>query len=148
MYRGSRLAASFLLVLTGGPAIALAAFVLPGLVGGAGWVLVPLAAVAAAAHLVALVGIARNRGWGRGLALGLAEIGGGLAIVGLVVAATGAPVLGAVRPETIGFLAWTVGLYALLGIAAGRVPDLAVLSGVARLRVERGPGFAHQAILA
>ena len=148
MYRGSRLAASFLLVLTGGPAVALALGVLPATVSGAGWVLVPLAIVAAVAHLVALVGVARGRDWGRSLAIGLAELGGGLAIVGLVVVATGAPVLGAVRPETTGFLAWSLAMYLLLGAAAGRMPELAALSGLARLRVERGPGFAHQAILA
>ena len=83
MYRGSRLAASFLLFLTGSAATAIALGVAPAAVGGA-WPLALLVIVFGIAHFVALFGIARGREWGRQLAITIAEIGGGVSFAGLV----------------------------------------------------------------
>jgi hypothetical protein len=120
MYRGSRLAATFLLFLTGAPATAIALGVLPGAIGSSGaWVVVPLALAFAIAHFVALVGVARGRAWGRTLAVTLAEAGGGL-----VIAAAFAALLGASdgsRGTLVGLALWTTAMYALVGISAGRI---------------------------
>ena len=143
MYRGSRLAACFLLVLTGLAATAVALFVVPaGLADGAGRWLAPLAIVFAILHGVALVGIARGRDWGRNLAVFVAELGGGLAILGAVALLTGARPFGADSATGAGFLAWTAGVYAILGIAAGRVPVVARLTAIERRRIVFGPSFA------
>ena len=72
MYRGSRLAASFLLFLTGSAATAIAFGVAPAAVGGA-WPLALLVIVFGIAHFVALFGIARGREWGRRLAITIAR---------------------------------------------------------------------------
>src|SRR4051794_13946409 len=91
MYRGSRLAASFLLVLTGLGATAVALIVVPPAVSrGVAWWLVPAAVAGAVLHFVALAGIARRRDWGRNLAVFVAEIGGGLAFVGAIAIVVGA----------------------------------------------------------
>lgn len=148
MYRGSRLAASLLLVLTGAAALAGALLVLPTSAATGGPVLIPAAIAFGLAHLVALVGVARARDWGRELAILIAEFGGGLAIVGVVAAAIGATPAGASQAESVGFLAWTTAMYVLLGIAAGRVPALAGLTEIARERVLRGPGFGYEAVAA
>jgi hypothetical protein len=120
MYRGSRLAATFLLLLTGAPAVAASLAVLPGVVGSGGpWILVPLALAFGIAHFVALAGVARGRAWGRTLAVSLAEAGGGLSI-----AAAFAVLLGAgdgARATLFGLAVWTTAMYALLGISAGRI---------------------------
>jgi hypothetical protein len=124
MYRGSRLAASFLLLLTGAPAAALAFGVLPGATGaGAAWVLVPLAVAFAVAHFVALVGVARGRSWGRTLAVSLAEAGGGLSFAAALAVLLGAGLFGAAadRATVFGLAAWMTAMYALLGISAGRI---------------------------
>jgi hypothetical protein len=143
MYRGSRLAASFLLVLTGFAASASALFVAPiALGGGSGRWLIPVAILFAVGHWAALVGVARGRDWGRNLAVFVAELGGGLAILGAVALATGARPFGADVTAGPGLLAWGAGVYALLGIAAGRVPVLAGLSPLERRRVVFGPSFA------
>jgi hypothetical protein len=143
MYRGSRLAASFLLVLTGFAAAAIALFVVPPAVAGTGgrW-LIPVAIVFALGHLVALVGVARGRDWGRNLAVFVAELGGGLAILGAVALLTGAQPFGEESSAGPGLVAWGAGVYALLGIAAGRVPVLARLTPIERRRVVLGPSFA------
>jgi hypothetical protein len=39
-------------------------------------------------------------------------------------------------------VAWTAAVYALLGIAAGRIPVLALLSPLERRRAVVGPSFA------
>ena len=118
MYRGSRLAAGFLLFLTGTAVAVLSVGVLPGVIGPHGpWVVAALAIALATAHFVALVGVARGRAWGRDLAVSLAEAGGGLAVAALIAIALGADPL---RAGT-GFAAWMLSLYALLGFAAGRV---------------------------
>ena len=67
MYRGSRLAASFLLFLTGSAATAIGLGVVAALVGPNGWPLAALAIAFGIAHFVALFGIARAREWGRTL---------------------------------------------------------------------------------
>ena len=146
MYRGSRLAACFLLVPTGLGATAVALFVLPPAVvdGGGRW-LVPLAIVFAILHGAALVGLARGRDWGRNLAVFVAELGGGLTILGAVALVTGARPFGADSATGAGFLAWGAGVYAVLGIAAGRVPVIARLSPLERRRVMFGPSFAGMA---
>lgn len=143
MYRGSRLAASFLLVLTGFAASAIALFVLPPALGGtpARW-LVPVAVVVAVLHFAALVGLARGRDWGRNLAVFVAEIGGGVAILGIVALAVGAKPFGADSATGLGVVAWAAGVYALLGIAAGRVPVVGRLTPIERRRVVFGPSFA------
>jgi hypothetical protein len=143
MYRGSRLAASFLLVLTGLAVSAIALFVLPqtAAASGATW-LVVVGVVAAILHFAALVGIARGRDWGRNLAVFVAEIGGGVAILGAVALLTGAKPFGASSSTGIGLILWTAAVYALLGIAAGRVPVLSRLTPIERRRVVFGPSFA------
>jgi hypothetical protein len=143
MYRGSRLAASFLLVLTGFAVLAIALFTLPAAVGrGAAWWIVPLGITAGIAHFVALVGIYRGRDWGRSLAVFIAELGGGIAILGAVVLLTGAQPFGTDARTGAGLLLWGLGIYALLGVAAGRIPVVARLTPIERRRVVYGPSFA------
>ena len=127
MYRGSRLAASFLLVLTGSAATAIGFGVAPAAVGGA-WPLALLAIVFGIAHFVALFGLARGREWGRQLAVTIAEIGGGISFAGLFAIALGAnPFAGSALPgeqalaNGTGLVAWSLAMYVLLGISAGRV---------------------------
>src|SRR3954471_9584329 len=105
MYRGSRLAASFLLVLTGLAATATGLFVVPQADGG-GPLLTTLAIGFAVLHLAALVGIVWGRDWGRTSAVLVAEIGGGLAILAAVALATGARPFGSSSGTGIGFVAW------------------------------------------
>jgi hypothetical protein len=146
MYRGSRLAASFLLVLTGFAATAAAIFVVPPAVGETGArILIPVAIAFAILHLAALVGVYRARDWGRNLAVFLAEIGGGLAILAVVAMAIGVKPLGSDLAAAVGFVGWWAAMYALLGIAAGRVPVLARLTGIERQRAVLGPSFAGMA---
>lgn len=149
MYRGSRLAASFLLVLTGLAASAIALLVVPVAVGGGGgrW-LIPTAGVFAILHFAALVGIGRGRDWGRNIAVFVAEMGGGLAIVGAVALATGGHPFGSSSGQGLGFVAFAAGVYALLGTAAGRVPVVARLTPIERRRVILGPSFSGIAQLA
>ena len=145
MYRGSRLAASFLLILTGLGAGALALFVVPPAFGdgdGAGRWLIPAAIVFAVGHFAALVGVYRGRDWGRNLTVFIAEFGGGLAILGAIALLTGARPFGSEASAGPGPVAWTAGVYALLGIAAGRVPVVARLSPIERRRAVFGPNFA------
>jgi hypothetical protein len=142
MYRGSRLAASFLLVLTGLATSALALLVVPPAVGAGGRWLIPAAVAFAVLHLVALVGIARARDWGRNIAVFVAEMGGGLAIVGAIALATGAHPFGSSSATGLGFVAWAGAVYAVLGIAAGRVPVVARLTPIERRRVVFGPSFS------
>jgi alpha-beta hydrolase superfamily lysophospholipase len=142
MYRGSRLAASFLLLLTGLAAGAVALFVVPpSFDAGSGRWLVPAAILFAIAHFAALVGIARGRDWGRNLAVFVAELGGGLAILAGIALLTGAQPFAAAPSAGPSLVAWTAALYAVLGIAAGRVPVLARLTPLERRRV-LGPSFA------
>ena len=142
MYRGSRHAASFLLFLTGLAALATALFVVPRVVSaGAGWILVPVALAFAIAHFVALAGVARRRDWGRNLAVFVAEMGGGLAILGGVTLLVGQGPFGRESAAGPGLVAWAAAVYALLGIAAARVPILAQLSTLERRRVVLGPSF-------
>jgi hypothetical protein len=146
MYRGSRLAACFLLMLAGLAATAVALFVLPPAVAdSAGRWLVPFAIVFAIVHGAALVGLARMRDWGRNLAVFVAEIGGGLAILGAIALLTGARLFGADTATGAGFLAWGAAVYAVLGIAAGRVPVVARLTPIERRRILFGPSFAGMA---
>ena len=85
MFRGSRLAASFLLVLTGLAATAAALFVVPAAVArGVAWPVLPVAITAAILHFAALSGLARGRDWGRNLAVFIADTSG-LASQGLSV---------------------------------------------------------------
>jgi len=142
MYRGSRLAASFLLVLTGLAVSAIALFVLPQTAAASGATWLVVVGVAAILHFAALVGIARGRDWGRNLAVFVAEIGGGVAILGAVALLTGAKPFGASSSTGIGLILWTAAVYALLGIAAGRVPVLSRLTPIERRRVVFGPSFA------
>ena len=142
MYRGSRLAASFLLILTGFAAGAVALFVVPpAATGPAGW-LIPVGLAFAIGHWAALVGIYRARDWGRNLAVFVAELGGGLAILGAVALVTGAHPFGAGSAAGPGLVAWGAALYTLLGIVAGRVPVVARLSPIERRRAVFGPSFA------
>jgi hypothetical protein len=127
MYRGSRLAASFLLFLTGTAATAIGFGVAPSAVGSA-WPLAWLAVAFGIAHFVTLVGIARARGWGRALAVTIAEVGGGISFAALVAIALGAnPFAGGSLPPQqavangTGLVAWSLAMYLLLGISAGRV---------------------------
>jgi hypothetical protein len=127
MYRGSRLAASFLLFLTGSAVTAIGFGVAPTAVGGA-WVLAALVVVFGIAHFVALVGMARAREWGRTLAVTIAEIGGGISFAALIAIAMGAnPFATSSLPPAqaqangTGLVAWTLAMYLLLGISAGRV---------------------------
>jgi hypothetical protein len=133
MYRGSRLAASFLLMLTGFAALALGAFVVPAATPSAGaWFLAPLVVVFAMAHFVALVGLVRGREWARDVAMSIAEAGGGLAIAAGIAIVLGANPFGAPgavsaaaeRAQEVGLAAWLVALYALLGISAGRARNI------------------------
>jgi hypothetical protein len=143
MYRGSRLAASFLLVLTGFAASATALLVIPPAVGdGPGHWAVPVAILFAIGHWAAVVGLARRSDWGRNLAVFVAELGGGLAILGGVALLVGARPFGATAAAGPGLVAWSAAVYTLLGIAAGRVPVLARLSPLERRRVVYGPSFA------
>jgi hypothetical protein len=125
MYRGSRLAATFLLLLTGAPMAAIALGVLPGAIGSGGaWVVVPLAVAFAVVHFVALAGVARGRAWGRTLAVSIAEAGGGLSIAAVFAVVLGAGLFGAAdgaRASVAGLAAWMAAMYALLGISAGRI---------------------------
>lgn len=143
MFRGSRLAASFLLVLTGLGVTALALFVVPPAVGrGLAWWLVPATIAAALLHFVALSGLFRGRDWGRNLAVLIAELGGGIALVGVVAVVTGARPFGGDSATGLGLVAWTAAMYAVLGISAGRIPVLARLSPIERRRAVLGPSFA------
>jgi hypothetical protein len=130
MYRGSRLAASFLLFLTGFAVLAVGVIVAPVAVGGGGaWILVPLVVAFGVAHFVALAGLARGRSWGRDLAVSIAEIGGGVAIATAVALGLGADVFAATsslpaavaQAQGAGLVAWFLALYVLLGLSAGRV---------------------------
>jgi hypothetical protein len=127
MYRGSRLTASFLLFLTGSAATAIGLGVVPGLVGGA-WALAAVAVTFGVVHFVALFGIARGREWGRTLAVTIAEIGGGVSFAALFAIALGAnPFAGSALPAQqaiangTGLVAWSLAMYLLLGISAGRI---------------------------
>jgi hypothetical protein len=128
MYRGSRLAASFLLFLTGSATTAIGFAVVPTLVGPGSWPLAALAIAFGITHFVALVGIARGRAWGRALAVFIAEAGGGISFAALVAMALGAnPFAGSSLPAQqahangVGLVAWTLAMYLLLGISAGRI---------------------------
>ena len=128
MYRGSRLAASFLLLLTGSAATVIGFAVVPTLVGPGTWPISALAVAFGIVHFAALVGIARGRDWGRSIALFVAEAGGGIAFAALVAMALGAnPFAGSALPAQqayangIGLVAWTLAMYLLLGISAGRI---------------------------
>ena len=143
MYRGSRLAASFLLLTTGFAALAIALFVAPSIAGdGSGRLLIPVGLAFAIAHFVALAGISTRRDWGRNLGVFVAEIGGGIAILAGVALVVGAHPFGPNTTAGPGLVAWTAAVYALLGIAAGRVPVIARLSPIERRRVILGPSFA------
>ena len=125
MYRGSRLAASFLLFLTGSAVTAIGFGVGPS-AGGLAPILVTLIAVFGIAHFVALYGLARGREWGRQLAVTIAEIGGGLSFAGIVAIALGAhpfssAAVAAAQANSIGLAAWSLAMYLLLGITAGRI---------------------------
>jgi hypothetical protein len=146
MYRGSRLAASFLLVLTGLAASAVAIFVVPSAFGDSGArLLIPVAIAFAILHFAALVGVFRARDWGRNLAVFVAEMGGGAAILAVVAMAIGARPFGSDLAAALGFVGWSAAVYALLGVAAGRVPVLSRLSGIERQRAVLGPSFAGMA---
>jgi hypothetical protein len=128
MYRGSRLAASFLLLLTGSAVLAVGLGVLPGQLGAGPWILVPVVVAAGVLHFVALVGMIRGRGWARDLSVSLAETGGGIGIAALVAMLLGAnpfagsPLPGdAARADGLGLVVWMIGLYGLLGLSAGRI---------------------------
>jgi hypothetical protein len=127
MYRGSRLAASFLLVLTGSAATAIGVGAMPAMVGPNAWPLVFLAIAFGIAHFVALFGIARAREWGRTLAVTIAEIGGGISFATLFAIALGAnpfaasPLGDEALANGTGLVAWSLGMYLLLGVTAGRV---------------------------
>jgi hypothetical protein len=127
MYRGSRLAASFLLFLTGSAVTAVGFGVAPT-AGGVAPILVALIATFGVAHFVALFGIVRAREWGRTLAVTIAEIGGGISFAGLVAIALGAhpfatSTMSAAQAQAngTGLVAWTLAMYLLLGISAGRI---------------------------
>jgi len=143
MYRGSRLAASFLLVPTGLAASAIALFVVPHTVGDGPtrWAM-PVAIAFAIGHWAALAGIVRGRDWGRNLAVLVGELGGGLAILAGVALLVGAGSFGTKIADGPGLAAWMLGVYTLLAIAAGRVPVLAHLSPLERRREIYGPSFA------
>ena len=130
MYRGSRFAASFLLLLTGSAVTAIAFGVLPRAIEpGGSWIVVPIVAAFGIAHFAALAGIAGAWAWGRELAVTIAQAGGGVAIAALVALLLGADPFSAtstvpvadLRPTVAGLLTWTVVMYALLGYAAGRI---------------------------
>ena len=143
MYRGSRLAASFLLVLTGLAASAVALLVIPPALGdGNGRWAIPVAILFAVGHWAALVGVARGRDWGRNLAVFVAELACGIAILGGVGLLVGARPLGPDVATSAGLVAWSAAIYALLGITAGRVPVVGRLGPLERRRVVYGPSFA------
>jgi len=143
MYRGSRLATSFLLFVTGFAALAIALLVVPAAIGpGGAWILVPIALAYAIAHFVALGGVAGGRDWGRNLAVFVAEIGGGIAILAGITLLVGANPFSHDPAAGPGLVLWTAAVYALLGIAAGRVPVVARLSPLERRRAVFGPSFA------
>lgn len=123
MYRGSRLASSFLLLLTGSAVTALSLGVIPRAIGpGGAWILVPIVVAFGVAHFVALAGVARGRNWARQLAVSLAEVGGGIAIASLFALVLGAdPFAATARADGLGFAAWMIGMYALLGVSAGQI---------------------------
>ncbi len=123
MYRGTRLAATFLLFLTGSAVAALSLGVVPDAIGSSGaWVVIPVAIAYAVAHFAALVGIARGRSWGRSLGMSIAESGGGLAFASIAALLLGADAFSAADVRTaLGFGAWMLGMYTLLGIAVGRM---------------------------
>jgi hypothetical protein len=123
MYRGTRLAASFLLFLTGSATAALAIGVLPGAIGSTGlWIVVPLAVAFGVSHFAALVGVARGTSWGRSLGISVAESGGGLAFASIAAILLGADALSAGDVRTaLGFSAWMLAMYGLLGVAVGRM---------------------------
>ena len=141
MYRGSRLAASFLLVLTGLATSAIALFVVPHVAGAARWG-IPVAIAFAIGHWMALAGIVRGRDWGRSLAVLVGELGGGLSILAGIALLVGAGPFGSDAAAGPGLVAWTAALYTLLAIAAGRIPVLARLSPLERRRIVYGPSFA------
>ena len=122
MYRGSRLAASFLLFLTGSATTAIGLGVAPAAVGGA-WPLALLVIVFGIAHFVALFGIARGREWGRQLAITIAEIGGGVLVRRPGRDRPRREIRSAAsRSRTARASSrWTLAMYLLLGISAGRV---------------------------
>ena len=64
------------------------------------------------------------------------------AILGAVTLVLGQSPFGHGSTAGPGLVAWAAGIYALLGIAAGRVPVLARLSSLERRRVVLGPSFA------
>ena len=142
MYRGSRLAASFLLILTGFAAGAVALFVVPpAATGAAGW-LIPVGLAFAIGHWAALVGIS-------GPATGAAtwpssspSSAAGWRSSGPSRSLTGAHPFGAGSAAGPGLVAWGAALYTLLGIVAGRVPVVARLSPIERRRAVFGPSFA------
>jgi hypothetical protein len=126
MYRGSRLAASFLLFLTGSAATAIGFGVVPSLVGA--WPIAALAVAFGIAHFVALFGIARGSEWGRTLSVTIAEAAGGISFAALIAIAMGAnPFAASSLPAEqalangTGLVAWSLMMYLLLGISAGRV---------------------------
>jgi hypothetical protein len=116
MYRGSRLAASFLLFLTGSAATVIGFGVAPSAVGTA-WPLAGLAVAFGIAHFVAHIGIARAREWGRTLAVTIAEVGGGISFAALVAISMSANPFA----NGAGLAAWSLAMYLLLGITAGRI---------------------------
>ena len=122
MYRGSRLAASFLLFLTGSAVTAIGFGVAPS-AGGLAPILVTLIAVFGIAHFVALFGIAGGRAWGRTLAVTIAEAGGGLSIAAAFAALLGGGPFGASvdRATIVGLALWMTAMYALVGVSAGRI---------------------------
>lgn len=123
MYRGSRLAASFLLVLTGASVAAFALSVLPGRLSGGAWVAVPAAITFAVAHFAALVGLARGTRWARTLGITIAEAGGGLSLAAVFAVALGADAgsAGEGRVTIAALFGWFTAMYALLGISVGRI---------------------------
>ena len=55
---------------------------------------------------------------------------------------TGAHPFGGSSDTGAGPLLWALGIYALLGIATGRIPVVARLTSIERRRVVFGPSFA------
>ena len=123
MYRGSRLAASFLFLLTGAPVAVLALGVLPGRVSGSAWVLVPVGVAFAVSHLVALIGLARGAAWARTLGVTIAEAGGGISFAAVIAVALGADVgtAEASQATSAALFGWFTAMYALLGVSVGRI---------------------------
>lgn len=121
MYRGSRLAAILLLFLTGTIVLSIGLLIAPGHVAPATTMLVIAFGVT---HFVAIVGLARGRAWAGRLGLIVAEIGGGVAMVGIFAIVIGVPRLeaGVVTTDAPGLLAWMAGLYILTALSVGRVP--------------------------